>query len=248
MRPITCLNRDDVLITVHVDGKPVPIYLAPDGMPFIEGMPGKPYAIYIENKTSGRLEILASVDGMNTLKKEPANWRSNRGMVVDGRSTWRNLGWRLNDNEVAEFKFADMEASIAARAGEPQNIGVIGIATFSEKSYMRPISDSGYSPKSFGGARGMSMNSMGSMKGGDATMDWMESSRERSVDIGTGAGEQRHDAVGRTSFTRATDRPASIIEIQYRTRPTLERLGLLRTYPQAFAGEEETGYRELTTK
>lgn len=247
MNPINCLNRGDVHISVHVDGKPVPIYLAADGMPFIEGIPGKPYYLYIENKTSGRLEILSSVDGLNTLKKEPANWRSNRGMVVDGRAVWKNLGWRLNDNEVAEFKFADLESSIATKAGEPQNIGVIGIATFAEKSYVRPISDSGYS-KSFGGARGMSMNSMGSMKGGggDATMDWMETSRERSVDVGTGAGEQRQDAVGRTSFTRATDRPSTLIEIQYRTRPTLEKLGLLRTYPQAFAGEDETGYRELT--
>lgn len=278
MNKITHLRRNNFILSIHVDGKPVPFYMRADGTPFIEGIPGKSYEIHTENIANGRLEILASVDGRNTLKQEEADWRSSTGMIVNSGLTWRNKGWRLDDEHIAEFQFSDPESAVASAAGAPKSIGVIGFAIFKEKRAYRSTNDSmmkglrsrgaggsgllggsgdleasyssrGVEPiseRTGGGLKGMGVNS--SHDG--ATMDWMEMDRERSIstaDVGTGAGETKFDKVGHTEWTRDTHSPIELVEIQYRTRATLERMGLIHDNdPHAFTvGADDTGYKQL---
>lgn len=271
MHQITHLRRNNLVISIHVDGKAVPFYLRADGTPFVEGIPGKSYEIHTENLTSGRIEILASVDGRNTLKQEEADWHNSTGMIVNGYQTWKNKGWRLDDEHVAEFTFSDPEGAVASKAGAPQNIGVIGFAIFKEKRTYRSTNDSMMkSTRSRGiGGSGLlgggpspigeiSFNSGPTMSsGGGATMDWMDMERERSIeasparaDIGTGAGDTKFDKVGRTEWTRDSLNPIEVIEVQYRTRSTLEKMGLLHPEePHAFANKpDDTGYKHLLNR
>lgn len=228
------INRNNVSVSIHVEGKSVPIYKDSNGVLFIEGAPGRVYSIVVENTSTRRIEICASVDGTDTLRPEPANW-NNRGMVVSAQDTWNNNGWRLNDKEIAEFKFSDPDKSMAQAVGNPQNIGVIGIAVFNEahktmQSYYMTDFPSRCNPS----RRGLSLG--------------MDEISEKDADIGTGYGDIRQDTVGHTTFMRTASAPETVIEIQYRTRKTLEKMGLLHAYPQAFTNgnsPNETGFRQF---
>lgn len=218
-------------IAVLVDDKPLQIYNV-DGVHWIAGVPGKPYVIRVRNLSGGRLNVLESVDGRDVLHDKPASYK-NMGMVITG--TWDNRGWRLDDNRVREFVFGDPSESIAARAtGSTANVGVIGIAYFTEA--VRYMASSAYSAtidmmgvKSFAVSRGAGGQSLS--------------------DLGTGIGEEHQDRVGHTHFERATTEPARVYEIQYRTREWLVANGIigdgLENLPSAFPGET-TGYEKYS--
>lgn len=98
------------------------------------GEPGSRYTIGVENHSAQRLEIVASVDGLDVIDGGEADF-TKRGYVVDPYTSFAIDGWRTSDDTVAAFRFSDMDDSYAGRTGKPRNVGVIGVAVFREAGY-----------------------------------------------------------------------------------------------------------------
>lgn len=232
-----------ITVSILVDGRPLPIY-EQGGRHFVEGVPGAHYVIRVVPQIySGRLEVLESVDGRDVLKDQAASL-SSAGMVISG--PWDNHGWRINDNEVRDFVFGSVADSIAAQAGQPANVGVIGVAAYREKQR-----------EYFTGASTFTLSSAtykdsGAMAGSDVHYRSLSADRSAnegqatsslSADMGTGMGAARADSVGHTTFTR--DGRVARIEIQYRSHEWLLAQGIISnvTYPSAFPSGD-TGYEK----
>ncbi|HFE44067.1 MAG TPA: hypothetical protein ENJ18_01050 [Nannocystis exedens] len=105
------------------------------GQVYAVGGIGQRYMIAIENHTTERYEVLASVDGLDVIDGSDASFRK-RGYVVDPYTSFVIEGWRTGDETVAAFRFSALEESYAAQTGRPRNVGVVGVAFFQEH---RPI-------------------------------------------------------------------------------------------------------------
>ena len=101
------------------------------GRLFVAGQPGARYSLRVANHTSGRVLVVLSVDGVNILSGETANY-DQRGYVFNPYEAYDVTGWRKSNSEVAAFTFAPLAQSYAARTGRPGNVGVIGMAVFKE--------------------------------------------------------------------------------------------------------------------
>lgn len=98
------------------------------------GEPGTRYTIGLENHTGQRLEVVASVDGLDVIDGGEADF-SKRGYVIAPYTSFAIDGWRTSDDTVAAFRFSDMDDSYAGRTGKPRNVGVVGVALFRERGY-----------------------------------------------------------------------------------------------------------------
>ncbi len=219
------ISLGPLTVWIEVDGQRTPIYqtyAAPDFRYWIAGEAGKPYAIVVQPSYGGRMEVLESIDGRDVLKDQPASLRNN-GMVIN--NTWRNFGWRIDDQTTRDFVFGSPDQSIAAQAaGDITNVGVIGIAAFVERTYV-PLA--------------------GELKGiGNAVVRSSFAVTDSAADLGTGMGQARADAVGTTQFTRRNpNTPDMQVQIQYRSRDWLVMEGILRPdLPNAWPGDSQTGY------
>jgi hypothetical protein len=117
--------------------KPVKIYFDQSGKKWIEARPNTPYVIEIKNDSYNRYLSVISVDGLNVISGNEAELTAENGYVLDPRSSLKVEGWRVNMNEVREFKFTnDISESYAEKLnGDSSNRGVIGIAFFQQKMY-----------------------------------------------------------------------------------------------------------------
>lgn len=96
------------------------------------GRAGQRYELRFKNNTDTRLEIVASVDGLDVLDGKPAAI-TKRGYLVEPGSGITIDGWRTSLNSVAAFRFGSVENSYAGKKyGDSRNVGVIGIAVFYE--------------------------------------------------------------------------------------------------------------------
>ncbi len=218
----TQVSRGPMVVSILVDGIQMPVY-EHDGRLFVEVKPEASVTINVFNRhiDNERIEVLMGVDGRNVLVDEPATLQMG-GMVIRHGQTWESRGWRIDDKRVREFVFTQqvLDAVAVQATGSVARLGVIGVACYEEK-VMRY---SGGSPEVF---RGMTP------KGG------------RSADGGMGMGDEVEDRVGRTKFDRLTKDPRAVVEIHYRTRPTLIAMGIVvfgadeTDYPPAFG---DSGY------
>jgi hypothetical protein len=102
------------------------------GRLFVAGQPGARYSLRVTNHTDGRVLVVMSVDGVNILTGETADY-GQRGYIFGPHQSYDLTGWRKSETEVAAFVFAPLPQSYAARTGRPADVGVIGIAAFKEK-------------------------------------------------------------------------------------------------------------------
>jgi hypothetical protein len=102
------------------------------GRRYVEGRDGERYTIEIENRGPGRVEVVATVDGLDVLDGERGSF-DKRGYLVDPWSTLRIEGFRRTTTEVAAFRFGSVSDSYAAQKGDDTDVGVIGVAFFGER-------------------------------------------------------------------------------------------------------------------
>ena len=105
---------------------------AAGGRVYVVGRDGDRYNIQIRNDTAARLEIVASVDGLDVIDGLGAT-PEKRGYIVRPYSTLMIDGFRTSDSTVAAFRFGAVRDSYAARTGGDRNVGVIGIAVYNER-------------------------------------------------------------------------------------------------------------------
>jgi hypothetical protein len=106
--------------------------LTAQGRTLIEGEDGQRYKIVVRNATTARFEIVASVDGLDVVDGKPAD-PNRRGYIVDPHDTLVIDGFRTSDANVAAFRFGRVSDSYAAQTSGDRNVGVVGLAIFSER-------------------------------------------------------------------------------------------------------------------
>jgi hypothetical protein len=98
----------------------------------VVGQAGQRYSIVLTNHTSHRFESVVTVDGLDVINGK-AGTAENRGYVLLPFATLEIEGFRESTNAVAAFRFAAVGESYAAQMGAARNVGVIGVAFFSER-------------------------------------------------------------------------------------------------------------------
>ncbi|MGB0135380.1 hypothetical protein, partial [Dokdonella sp.] len=215
-----------------------------DGKLYIAGMPGHRYAIRLRNRTGGRVLAVLSVDGVNAVSGETAS-ANQSGYVLDAWESTEINGWRKSLDEIAQFNFTALPNSYAALTGRPMNVGVIGVAVFTERerrwiaeerenrapapsspswmedSVAKQKAESSESPA--GAARSGSADSA-------APMARRQAPSER---LGTGHGDREWSRVGTTRFVRASIRPAETLSIWYDSQHNLVARGVIPGRPIA---------------
>jgi len=206
-------------------GQVLPTY-AKDGRRFVPGRPGARYALRLRNLTPTRVLVVLSVDGVNVISGETADWRQ-VGYVLDpGRSADIN-GWRKSGTEVAAFEFAPIERSYAALTGRPGNVGVIGMAVFRERPPPPPVvmappiaarSDRRAADAAEPGAMGSAQSS---------ALDKSVAESSAGARLGTGHGQREWSVSQRTTFERATASPEQVTQLEYDSRERLVAAGVI---------------------
>ena len=103
------------------------------GKRYVVGKKGKEYSLVVKNKCQSRLEVVLSVDGLSVLSGRKASY-GQRGYVINPGQTLVVKGYRTSQNAVHAFKFSSVASSYTNRLhGETRNVGVIGMAVFTEK-------------------------------------------------------------------------------------------------------------------
>jgi hypothetical protein len=106
---------------------------------FAIGERGARYEVVVKNETRRRLEVVLSVDGLNTMDGEPAGFQK-RGYVLGPRETLAVDGFRTNESSVAAFRFSNVGDTYAQRHHrQTGNVGVIGLAVFPERWLGTPV-------------------------------------------------------------------------------------------------------------
>lgn len=103
----------------------------------VQGETGQRYMIEIANQTGNRFEAVVTVDGLDVVDGRAGSF-SKRGYLVQPFATVQIDGFRQSMSEVAAFRFGSVRGSYAAGKGGERNVGVIGVALFSERGGERP--------------------------------------------------------------------------------------------------------------
>lgn len=189
------------------------------GERFVVGQHGKAYAIRLANTTSRRLLVVLSVDGINAVSGETAA-PDQRGYVLGPYQHTVVRGWRKSLDEVAEFRFAALPHSYAARTGRPDNVGVIGVAVFEEQFHRPPpppeLSESRQDARNRSAPAAPQAGSAKSF--GDAA---------EAESLGTAHGTRRHDPARQVSFQRSSRHPVEHSRLYYDSRENLVAAGIL---------------------
>jgi len=249
-------NIADVTVHDRVENRMLPIYRH-EGRYYVVGKPGNEYQVRVRNRAGGDILAVVSVDGVNAVSGETANW-SQTGYVLGSGQGYDVRGWRKNLDRIAAFFFTEHQNSYAARTGRPDNVGVIGVAVFRKKAEPEARIDQS-PPRELpsSGARDDISNAPsaessygsgpGSARSAESSADSMAGARRqppaqlRSLSLGTGHGRIETSQVTYTSFERATASPEEVVVIRYDTYANLVALGVIRAprlaSPTPFPGQ-----------
>jgi hypothetical protein len=244
-------NIADVTVYDRMENRSLPIHQH-NGRYYVVGKPGNEYQIRIANR--GRQDILSvvSVDGVNAVSGETANW-AQTGYVLGNYQAFDIRGWRKSMDRIAAFYFTEHQNSYAARTGRPNNVGVIGVAVF-RKKYEPPVriepplppvrpwprpysrSESPFPSSSDGAAGGLNQESTraapaappaAAMEDRASAPSELVRPQQRSPSLGTGHGRSEESQVTYTNFERASAAPAEVITIHYDTYENLLSQGVI---------------------
>ncbi len=236
-------NIADITLYDRAEGRALPVYRH-EGRNYVIGKPGNEYQIRVRNRTGAEILAVASVDGVNAVSGETANWEQS-GYVLSPYQGYDIRGWRKSLQRVAAFFFTQHENSYAARTGRPDNVGVIGVAVFRKK----PEPAARIDRDTLRRQAPASGTSAGRAEDGDAVRSAPESnaqqpdasgrsaaprhaplapSVEKSASLGTGHGRSEASRVTHTDFERATAAPEEVIVIHYDTYRNLIALGVIQ--------------------
>lgn len=199
---------------------------AKQGTVWIEGQSNAEYFIKITNNCPWKTLAVVSVDGLNVLNGETANYQQG-GYVVNSMSTVNITGWRKNSNKTAAFYFTYPEDSYVGRVGKAGNIGVIGAAFFREKESLVYMPDPGAGYR-YEKPRASSESSLNAPAMRQAPV-------EKS--LGTGYGRDIQSRVTSVEFDRNPS-PFMVHQIRYETRQKLIQMGVIEIEPRAFPDQQ----------
>lgn len=209
------------------------------GRLYVAGRPGARYSLRVTNNTPGRVLAVMSVDGVNVLTRQTASY-GQRGYVFGPYETNDVSGWRKSDSEIAAFTFAPLSRSYAARTGRPNDVGVIGVAVFEERTYAPPpLAVAPAAPEwvppgdqeSAGQAQALVIQ--GAPAPAPPPSDRAAPSAQMarpSERLGTGHGRREWSQVTVVPFERATTYPRFVLQIEYDSYENLVACGVIPRY------------------
>lgn len=242
-------NLLDLQVVDRDTGATLPTWTA-QGKLYVAGKPGHRYAVRLSNRTGARVMAVLSVDGVNAVTGETAGADQN-GYVLDAWQSTEINGWRKSLDEVAQFNFTALPNSYAAQTGRPANVGVIGVAVFTEhRPKPRPKDRIGIAsqpspappaPNESSAESESRAPSADSVAGRSSSTEPQSAGaiarkqESRSERLGTGHGEREWSRVTTTTFQRASSRPAEQIAIWYDSYANLAARGIVPRRPLASA-------------
>jgi hypothetical protein len=213
-----------VQIYDRASGQILPTY-SRQGRLYIAGEPGHEYEVRIRNNDSTRVLAVTTVDGVNVITGETGAVEQS-GYVLDAYGDVRIEGWRKSMSRTAAFYFTKLSDSYAARTGRPDNVGVIGVALFREKTpccaYERDLrrdSQAGAAP-----APALQEQAADAMKKSEAP--------RAEAKLGTGHGRSEYSAAQYTTFERASTTPTETVVIYYDSERNLIAQGIIPSQPR----------------
>jgi hypothetical protein len=242
-------NLADVTVYDRAQGRTLPVYQY-EGRHYVVGKPGSEYQIRVRNRSGADVLAVMSVDGVNVVSGETANW-SQPGYVLGRYQGFDVKGWRKSMERTAAFFFTEHENSYAARTGRPDHVGVIGVAMFRKKSEPEAfiqrdrLSESHRESSGTDGGAGASAESSAPRAALDGVAGTLPAPApqlaEKSTSLGTGHGRSETSRATYTSFARATLHPEEVIAIHYDTYSNLVAMGVIRASqiarPTPFPGQ-----------
>lgn len=99
---------------------------------YVVGEEGQRYGIRLVNRTARRVEVVATVDGLDVINGRSGSY-DNRGYILGPWETLDIDGFRRNEDEIAAFRFSRVSDSYAAHRGSARDVGVIGVAFFGQR-------------------------------------------------------------------------------------------------------------------
>ena len=218
------------------------------GRLFVAGKTGARYSLRVANHTSGRVLVIVSVDGINILTGDRAGYDDQRGYVLDPHQSCDLTGWRKSRTEVAAFSFAPLPQSYAARTGRPDDVGVIGMAVFTERNPIQPLAANGRPTPLVAAAPPPLARAAGEVAATSSRMVRRDFEPIAPTEkLGTAHGAREWSVSEVVSFVRATLYPRSVQQIEYDTYDNLLASGVIpgsrreehrpRAFPSSPQGE-----------
>jgi hypothetical protein len=221
--PVLAGSLAEVEIYDRTAGQSLPVY-EHEGRRYVAGEPRHQYELRIRNRGGGRVLAVTSVDGVNVITGETAAQQQS-GYVLGAFESVDIEGWRKSLDDVATFYFTRLSDSYAARTGRPQNVGVIGVALFSERRvcchhYLEERSAIGEEPQEPAAPASADERERDSSGG-----------RRSSPQLGTGHGPRESSPAQYVDFQRASETPDETVVIYYDSRRNLVAQGILPERP-----------------
>ena len=201
---------------------------------FVAGQTGRRYSLRIENTSNERVLVVLSVDGINVISGETADFNQ-RGYILAPHETGDINGWRKSETEIAAFRFAPLPQSYAARTGRAGDVGVIGMAVFRERRVPPSISQNRWNER-----RGDYPAVMppppppppapiAEASAGRANQDAAKSMPmpRPSDKLGTAHGEIEYDVSRIEPFRRASSTPDAVRLLEYDSSENLVAAGVI---------------------
>ncbi len=227
------------------------------GASYVAGRPGERYAVRLTNRSSGRVLVVLSVDGVNAVSGETAAL-GQTGYVLAPWQSAEITGWRKSYSEAAAFYFTALPDSYAARTDRPDNVGVIGAAVFRERvqepargwferqpPVARERSDESSRAEPERRAQGAADSAPLASKAAPASPSVSQDRdafAKQEKKLGTGHGEREYSPTTHTAFERASTRPAEVVQVRYDSYANLLASGVIARprpalrQPDAFPG------------
>ncbi|MBM4344881.1 MAG: hypothetical protein FJ100_16055 [Deltaproteobacteria bacterium] len=217
-----------------------------NGRTYVLGAEGQRYKIVVRNHSGRRVEAVVSVDGRDAIDGKPANW-SKPGYIVPPYGAVTIDGFRVSLRDVAAFRFASVADSYAAQMGNDRNVGVVGVAVFTERHVPppRPVMRREYdrgghgddreakadsAPRSGPSAKAEAGKAAGAAPTGRSAAESSEPAprdRTERPGLGTAFGERTHSPVVQVDFVRARPHsPDAVLGARYNDRSGLIALGI----------------------
>ena len=226
----------DVTIYDRVENRMLPVYYH-EGRYYVAGKSGNEYQVNIRNNLPGEILYVVSVDGVNAVSGETADWNQT-GYVLSPYTSFGIKGWRKSLQRVAAFFFTELDNSYAARTGRPDNVGVIGVAVFRRKpepavGINRDFDRKREAPAA-GAAAGEMQGSANERVAPPASLDAAAppasgvAPQPPQKSLGTGHGQSQTSVVRYTNFERASNSPDEVITIYYDSYRNLVAQGVTR--------------------
>lgn len=250
-------SRVTMTILDRATGQYLPAYHA-NGQSYIEGGPGREYAIRLVNTTGRRVLAVTSVDGVNVISGDTAS-PDQTGYVLEPYGSVEIIGWRKSHSRTAAFFFSEHSQSYAARTGRPFDVGVIGVAVFEERQ-ARPSVGISEDQSLFGRSRraeapaaraeaptAVPAPAPSTESPGPALRQFSEnqSSADRAeradaraqplAKLGTGHGRSETSHIRTVNFVRATPQPVEILSLRYDRYENLVAMGVIPARPPHYA-------------